>query len=627
MPYGLTKSPLPMTLQLIASLSIVWCACFSSAAADDNYLLRPAEDEVVYFVLPDRFENADESNDLGDVEGGRLDHGFDPTHKGFFHGGDLKGLTARLDYIEDLGATAIWLGPIYKNKPVQGPPGEETAGYHGYWITDFTRVDPHFGANADLKEFVDAAHERGMKVYLDIITNHTADVIAYRECHDPSYQGTDKSEESCPYRSKADYPYTTRGPATGEAVNDGFMSDAPPYQTRENFEQLKRADYAYTPYLPAGQKNTKKPEWLNDPRFYHNRGDSFWVGESALYGDFAGLDDLLTEDPRVLEGFIEIFQDWITTYRIDGFRIDTAKHVNPEYWRVFTAAMLEHAKDVGIPNFYIFGEAYSPNAGELARFTRVDGFPYVLDFAFQSTVRDVVVNGAPATRFANLFNIDALYEGGERTTIGLPTFTGNHDMGRFAMFVRQAHPNAPEEELFKRINLGHAMMFFLRGVPVIYYGDEQGFNGDGNDQASREDMFPSQVASYNDNDLVGTDASTAVSNFNRRHPLYKSFAKMARLYHKHKPLRGGAQLVREAEHEGGLLAVSRLGEEGGEYLIVFNASDEPRTAQIAVDPRSQSWKSVYGRCNRKSTAPGSVKVSAPAFGYIICKSNDWSLAE
>ena len=118
----------------------------------------------------------------GGLDGDRLTTGFDPTHKGFYHGGDLRGLTARLDYIQGLGTTAIWLGPIYKNKPVQGGPGDETAGYHGYWITDFTRVDPHFGNDADMRNFVKAAHARGMKVYLDIITNHTADVIQYREC-------------------------------------------------------------------------------------------------------------------------------------------------------------------------------------------------------------------------------------------------------------------------------------------------------------------------------------------------------------------------------------------------------------------------------------------------------------
>ena len=182
------------------------------SAAAPSYLDRPPENEIVYFVLPDRFENGDTSNDRGGVRGGRLEHGYDPAHKGFYHGGDLKGLTQRLDYIAGLGATAIWLGPIYKNKPVQGPPGQESSGYHGYWITDFTDVDPHFGTRADLKQFVDAAHARGIKIYLDIITNHTADVIKYREC----------PKNDCTYRSIADFPHTTLGGPDGARINDGF---------------------------------------------------------------------------------------------------------------------------------------------------------------------------------------------------------------------------------------------------------------------------------------------------------------------------------------------------------------------------------------------------------------------
>jgi glycosidase len=621
----------PMLQFLPAGLATVLSAFALGASAANEApaasLDRPPEDEVVYFLLPDRFENGDPSNDRGGLDGDRLATGFDPTHKGFFHGGDLKGLTARLDYINGLGATAIWLGPIYRNKPVQGPPGDESAGYHGYWITDFTLVDPHYGTNDDMRAFVEAAHARGMKVYLDIITNHTADVIKLRECHDPAYRGADRPSEGCPYRGKADYPYSTRGLATGERINDGFQGDQPPFQTIDNFGRLTRADYAYTPYLPAGEETAKTPSWLNDPRFYHNRGDSNWVGESALYGDFSGLDDLLTEDPRVLAGFIQIYGDWIEKFRIDGFRIDTARHVAPEFWRAFSKAMLERAAAEGVPRFFIFAEAYNPSAAGLARHTRVDKLPHVLDFAFQSAVQDVIVNGAPARRLAELFEADALYEGGEDAARRMPVFIGNHDMGRFATFISQKHPHASDAEKLARLKLAHAMMFFLRGVPVVYAGDEQGFNGDGNDQAAREDMFESRVASYNDNDLVGTDATTATSNFDREHPLYRFIAEIGKIRRAHEALRRGPQVVREAESSGGVFAVSRLSPEGGEYLIVFNASGAPRTLNIAVDPRSNSWKRIYGSCANRSTTPGSVIVTTPAFGFVLCKSNEWEVAE
>src|SRR5688572_26810349 len=298
-------------------------ALSSAAMAEPNYRNRLPEDEIVYFVLPDRFANGDARNDRGGLSGDRLTTGYDPTHKGFYHGGDLKGLIARLDYVQGLGATAIWLGPIYKNKPVQGGPGQETAGYHGYWITDFTSVDPHFGTEADMRAFVDAVHARGMKVYLDIITNHTADVIQYREC----------VGVPCAYRDKGAYPYSRKGGPDGLPINAGFAGDT--VRSAANFALLTRADYAYTPFVPPGEANVKVPAWLNAPIYYHNRGNSDFWGESSLLGDFVGLDDLMTENPRVVEGFIDIYGDWLVQYKLDGFRIDTARHVNPEFWQAF----------------------------------------------------------------------------------------------------------------------------------------------------------------------------------------------------------------------------------------------------------------------------------------------------
>ena len=198
---------------------------------------RAPEDEIIYFVLPDRFENAEASNDRGGIEGGRLDHGFDPTHKGFYQGGDLKGLTKRLDYIQGLGATAIWLTPIFKNKPVQGPNGNESSGYHGYWITDFLDVDPHLGTREDFKNLVEAAHARGMKVYMDIIANHTADVIKYAECHGPEAPAMYRESFTCPFRSEGDYPYTSLGRAEGSSINEGFLGSK-----ASNAGKLRQAD-------------------------------------------------------------------------------------------------------------------------------------------------------------------------------------------------------------------------------------------------------------------------------------------------------------------------------------------------------------------------------------------------
>ncbi|SFP60950.1 alpha-amylase family glycosyl hydrolase [Sphingomonas rubra] len=574
-----------------------------------DYRQRLPQDEVIYFVLPDRFENGDKANDRGGIVGDRLRTGYDPAHKGFYHGGDLKGLTRRLDYVQGLGATAIWLGPVFKNKPVQGAPGQESAGYHGYWITDFTRVDPHLGTEADMKAFVDAAHARGMKVYMDIIVNHTADVIQYRECP----PGGD-----CAYRDRAAYPYQRRGGVEGIAINPGFLGDD--VQTPENFARLTDPTYAYTPYVPAAEASAKTPAWLNDVRLYHNRGNTLFRTESSTTGDFSGLDDLMTENPRVIAGMIDIFGQWIDRYKVDGFRVDTAKHVNPEFWRSFVPAMQARARANGIPNFHIFGEVTAGmDPGYLARWTKIADYPAVLDFAFQNAILQVVGENKPTSVMADLFAGDVLYAQGEETAAILPTFTGNHDWGRLGHYVRVANPAADDGEVLARIELANAMLLTLRGVPTIYSGDEQGFAGDGNDQDAREDMFASKVAVYNDNRLIGTRATTAVANFDRRHPLYRQIAELATLRTATPALTRGRQIVRAQGDGPGIFAASRFDPATGkEVLLAFNTSNKSVTQAVQVEVASTAFQQLAGRCAARAAAPGSVVLTLPAFGYAVC---------
>lgn len=585
----------------------------AQAPASTDFRARTPDQEVVYFVLPDRFENGDPKNDKGGLKGDRLTTGYDPAAKGFYHGGDLKGLTSRLDYIQGLGATAIWFAPIFKNKPVQGPKGDESAGYHGYWVTDFTQVDPHFGTNADFKAFVDAAHARGMKVYMDIIANHTADVIRYREGDAASYA----------YRGKADYPFSRQGGLKGAAINPGFNGDAD--FRPENWAKLTDPTFAYTPYVPKGEETVKVPAWLNDPIHYHNRGDTNWVGESSLYGDFVGLDDLATESPRVVQGMIEIYASWIERFGIDGFRIDTARHVNPEFWQAFVPAMLETARAKGIPNFHIFGEVATSDVDPAltARWTRIAGLPSNLDMAFAAAAQRVVSGKAGTDVFARLLEDDALYEGGAPAAVRLPTFLGNHDFGRFAMFVKQANPAAGDEELLARVALGHAMLLTLRGVPVIYYGDEQGFVSDGNDQLARENMFPSKVAVYNDNDLIGTDATTAQANFDTAHPLYRHIAALAEVRQSTPALQSGLTRIRHFSDKPGLLVVSRFDPQTGrEVVLAYNTAAQPVTNTVAVEPASLNFAPLAGQCPVEANAPGSITITLPPFGFAVCAAKD-----
>ncbi len=591
---------------LNVALPLLLLACASAASAADAVRERAPTDEVVYFVLPDRFENGDPKNDRGGIKGeDRLKHGFDPTSKAFFHGGDLRGLTSRLDYIQTLGATAVWLTPVFKNKPVQGGPGQESAGYHGYWITDFTGVDPHLGDEAQMQAFVQAAHARGMKVYLDIIANHTADVIAYRECT------TDK----CPYRSRAEYPYSRRGGLQGQPINEGFDG--------RNFDKLTSPDFAYTPYLPAGEERSKVPQWLNDPLLYHNRGNTTFEGESSEMGDFVGLDDLMTENPRVVQGMIDIYGGWIDRYRIDGFRIDTARHVNPEFWQAWVPAMLQRAVANGIPHFHIFGEVSTSNIDTalLARYTRDAKLPAVLDFAFASAVRATVAGDAGTDKLARLFADDSLYEGGASTALQLPTFISNHDAGRFAYYVRAARPQASDDEVLKRVLLAHGMLLTLRGVPVVYYGDEQGFVGAGGDQDARQDMMTSRTQSYLADRRIGV--GTQPKNFDLGHPIARAIAKLSALRRAHAALRSGRQVVRNYSDSPGLFAVSRVdAATGREIVIAFNTSLQPLSTAMEVDTGSRRFSALYGHCESEVAAPGSYRVVLAPLDFVVCAAGD-----
>ena len=131
-------------------------------------LRAPVTDENFYFVMADRFDNGSTANDTGGLGNDPLVSGFDPTRKGFYNGGDLAGLLRRIDYIRGLGTTSIWLTPSFKNKAVQLEDGP-SAGYHGYWVTDFTQIDPHLGTNAELRALVEAAHARGTHAGLEPI--------------------------------------------------------------------------------------------------------------------------------------------------------------------------------------------------------------------------------------------------------------------------------------------------------------------------------------------------------------------------------------------------------------------------------------------------------------------------
>jgi len=555
--------------------------------------------EQFYFVMTDRFANGTPSNDTGGLTGDRLVTGLDVTDKGFYHGGDLKGLTEKLDYIKGMGTTAIWLTPSFKNRPVQGTGADVSAGYHGYWITDFTQVDPHLGTNAELKALIAKAHRKGMKVFFDIITNHTADVI-------------DFEEKTYGYIPKSDKPYRD---AAGRVFDDRDFAG------KDTFPPLDpKVSFPYTPVLRSeADKTVKVPGWLNDVNRYHNRGDSTYAGESTTYGDFSGLDDLFTEQPEVVKGMTDIYKAWVD-FGIDGFRIDTAKHVNTEFWTSFMPAIKAQATKIGNKDFFSFGEVYDADPRTLSKYTTEAKFQATLDFGFQARGVDFAA-GKPTTGLRDLYAADDWYTDADGNAYSTPTFLGNHDMGRIGKFLQDN--GAKGEELLARDKLANALMYLTRGQPVVYYGDEQGFVGKGGDKDARQDMFPSKVASYNEDPLIGTTRTTADDNFDTTHPLYRWLAQLSALRKAHPALADGTQVHRYSSGKAGVYAFSRVDRRTGvEYVVALNNSTTAAPATFDTFSARARYRPLLGGGRAvTSDAEGRVSITVPALGAVVYKAD------
>lgn len=558
---------------------------------------HPATAAPMYFVMTDRFANGDPTNDTGSIDPGEgpTVHGFLPTDTGYFHGGDIAGLTERLDYIAGLGMKAIWITPPFVNRVVQGNGTIDgsSAGYHGYWNIDWSRVDPHLGDSDDMVEFIDAANQRGIDVYFDIVVNHTGDVIAY-------------DEDSYVYRGTGSTPFLT---AAGEPFDPAEVAGT------DQFPALA-AEVSF-PYLPIflndDDATIKAPAWLNDLTVYHNRGDSTFNGESSFYGDFFGLDDLFTEDPRVVQGMIDLYSEIIATYAIAGFRVDTAKHVNDQFWVEFLPAIQTAAREAGRDDFLVFGEVFTEDPIFTSAYSTVMGFSSTLDFRFDAAVRQFVINGVGASILEQAFDDDDWFTDADSNASMNVKFLGNHDIGRLGYFVDSGTPGDDEAERLDRMRVAFDLMFTTRGVPLVYYGDEQGFTGSGGDKAARQSMFASVAPDYLDDDLLGTDDSHAQATYDTNHPLYRYIAELGQIREAHPALVTGAQITRKAQT--GAFAFSRIDrDERIEYVVVVNRGDA-RPVTLTTATPDGVFTSIHPTTTGlvvTATGNGTISVDMPA---------------
>jgi glycosidase len=555
------------------------------AAADPAELAQPAvrtsiASQRIYFVLTDRYANGDRSNDTGGLTGPRSVTGYDPTDDGFFHGGDYAGLTgdctgARtgLARLKRLGFTSIWVTPPFGQKVVQG----DSAAYHGYWAVNFAHVDPHLGTDAEFGELVACAHRLGLRVIVDALVNHTADVIdlSPRDYVPPAV---------VPYRDCAGNPF-----------------DARAYVFADAFPCLAPASMPRLPSVAPGERAIKEPAWLNDVTNYHDRGDipRSCDQECQEYGDFFGLDDLFTEQPDVLAGLAQIYGDWIRRYRLDGFRVDTARHVNPEFFRLWVPRVLAAAREAGVGDFEIFGEVFVRDAVALAAYVRERGLPNVLDFPLQDPAVRFAAGAAGAGGIAARLADDDYYALPSGVVHTPPTFLGNHDVGRTALNLLAA--GAPRARLLERVLLGHSLLYLLRGAPVVYYGDEVGIVGSGGDKAARQDLFPTRVREWQTDFRVGSRPIGRRSSFELvNHPISRHLRTLAALRDRHPALATGASHVRGATRTW--LAVTRLDLQARrEYLALFNNSRRPVKVRVRTATPSTQWSPLLGTTARPSS--------------------------
>jgi len=513
--------------------------------------------DLIYFVMPDRYKDGDKSNDKGD--------GFNPTSTAFFHGGDLKGLTGTctsgddgLARIKKLGFTAIWLTPLVTQQPAT----TYGAGYHGYWGVDFLNVDPHLGTNEDLHDFVSCAKKLKLKVILDVVTNHTGDIIKYQD---------------------------------------------------------------KTAYIPSELASIKNPAWLNDLSNYHNVGDmsKCWGdGNCTKLGDFFGLDDLATEKESVWRGWGDVYGKWIKDYGISGFRVDTARHVDDNFFKNWTPLLNDSAKSVGISNFTVFGEVYEVNPVELMTYVRRNKIQTVLDFPFQRTATDFASGYSDAKVLANLFLDDDLYTSPTSSAKNLVTFLGNHDMGR-AGYIIETKKEQPANQALPRTKLAHALMYLSRGIPVVYYGDEVGMTGTGagNDQLARQDMFPTKIDAWKSEARIGGkpvgngNSFTATST----NPIAQYLIALSQLRSKNPGLANAFMQTRYAKNS--VLVVSKDdSKEKREYVVAFNNSSKPETVEITTATSSGGWKAILGKTSFRTNG-STLKFTVPALDTVVLKAN------
>jgi len=378
----------------------------------------------LYFLLTDRFNNGDTSNDLN------YDRTSEPGKLRGFEGGDIKGITQKINegYFTELGVNAIWLSPIVEQ--IHGATDEGTGlsyGFHGYWTKDWTALDPNFGTKEDLQELVETAHKNGIRIVLDAVINHTGPVTE----KDPVWpKNWVRTGPQCSYQ---DYKTT---------VTCTLVKNLPDIKTESNEE------VDLPPQLIAK-----------------------WKDEGRYETEMAELDSFFerTGYPRAPRFYIiKWLTDYITEFGIDGYRADTVKHTEEGIWDefktecdfAFSQWKENNTKKVLDENgFYLVGEVYNYNISAGKQFDFGDrkvnyfdnGFHSLINFEFKYNAKDDYEK--IYSKYSNILN-------NELKGYGTLNYLSSHDDGQ----PFDAKRSRPFETATK--------LLLSPGTSQIYYGDE-----------------------------------------------------------------------------------------------------------------------------------------------------------
>ena len=541
---------LAASARVAAALGALWLAPRVVTAGPLHVPSPDWRDQVIYFVMTDRFDDGDpRNNDQGAGE-------FDRRRETHFQGGDLAGLRRRLDYIQGLGATALWITPPVANQWLDRTGG--TAGYHGYWAEHFGRVDRHLGTKADLRALSRDLHGRGMYLVQDIVLNHTGDFFDYRGGWDPD------------------------DPTRFYVPNSASRPVRRPSQT---------------------------PFHLNDPRRAADRraGIYHWTPTVRDYNDpvqearfqMSGLDDLATGNPAVRRALRRAYGDWIREVGVDAFRLDTIFYVPPDDVADFLRArdpgapgVLEVARRTGRQDFLVFGEGFGidkpfddSQARKLERYLQDPQgrplMPAMLNFPLHGSLVDVLARGAPTAQLA--WRIEQQMRLHQRPHL-LPSFLDNHDLDRFRAGASEA-----------ALRQGLAALFTLPGIPVIYYGTEQGFI------VQRASMF------------AAGHGSGGRDHFDTTSPLYRLIASLSRLRRGDTVFSRGTPRILAQNSAGPGVIAWRLDAPGRPpAIVVLNTADEPALLD-KLSPDLPAGTRLAGRWSAEGEAPS---VAVPADGRL-----------